>query len=94
MKRYHYLIEFDIVVKDNIKDTIQVDFYGQGYDNPEQEFSIKPDEIKVNEKIKISKVINASKIPDDNNIFFRIFTYSPLKADITNLNIYKITLKN
>lgn len=90
----NYLIEFDIVAKDNIKDTMQVDFYGQGYDNPEQEFSIKPDEIKIGEKIKISKVINASDIPDDNNIFFRIFTYSPLKADITNLNIYKITLKN
>ncbi len=85
----NYLIEFDLTVDNNITDNILVDLYGEDYDDPFQEFSIKAEEIRIGEKIKISKILNSLAIPDK-EIFFRIFTYSPLKAKIENLNIYKL----
>ena len=88
-KYTNYLIEFDLTVDNNITDNILVDLYGEDYDDPFQEFSIKAEEIRIGEKIKISKILNSLSIPDK-EIFFRIFTYSPLKAKIENLNIYKL----
>ncbi len=84
-----YLIEFELNINEMLFDKIYVDFYGEGYDNPDQEFFIQPEEVKVGQSTKISKVLSVSNIPK-NKVFFRIFSYSPIEGEIRNLNIYKL----
>lgn len=52
------------------------DFYGNGYDNKEQEITIYPTELSANEYNYICFKINSGKVPKDEEIFFRIFTYA------------------
>jgi len=88
-----YFISFDIkknYILDNILDNyIYFDFFGDGYDNSEQEFKIKHTYIGGGYK-EINHVINTGDIPSDTDIYFRIFTRSSGSLKIENLRIYKI----
>jgi hypothetical protein len=85
-----YLITFE--VKQNIKmdNSVFFDFFGKAYDNPQQEFNLKPDSFEVDSFVPIRKVINSGTLKDNTEVFFRIFSYSPGQFTIRNLKIYKI----
>jgi len=88
-----YLVSFEIkktyILNNVLNNTISFDFYGDGYDNPEQEFRVEPVYIDENYK-KINRIINAGEIPLDKNIYFRIYTYSDGSVKVKNLSIYKV----
>jgi hypothetical protein len=87
-----YLISFKIKKYDDMDNIISFDFFGEGYDNPEQEFSLNNDDIK-SEWIKINRFINSSDIPG-NETYFRIFTRSSGSIKIEDLEIHEVIKNN
>jgi hypothetical protein len=84
-----YLINFEIKKNKELDNNIHFDFSGNGYDNPNQEFSLSPDDI-TQEYTKISRIINSEKVPSDSNIFFRIFTNSGGEISVKDLEIHEV----
>jgi len=83
-----YIISFEIKRDEELDDSIHFDFYGSGYDSPDQEFTLAPDDI-TEEYIKVSRVINSEEIPPGTDIFFRIFTDSGGDISVKYLEIYQ-----
>ena len=84
-----YLINFEIKRTKDLDNVIYFNFIGGGYENPEQEFILTPETIG-EEYMQVVKVLNSNKVPDDTNIYFRIYTYSGGEGIIRNLEIYEI----
>lgn len=82
-----YIISFEIKRNDELDDSINFDFYGEGYDNPDQEFTLSPNDI-TGEYVKVSRVINSEEVPPDTDIFFRMFTGSVGEISVKDLEIY------
>jgi hypothetical protein len=93
----NYLIIFEIKKNEDsskdleISNNVITDFYSQKYDSPDQEFVIKPDEIK-KDFIKINKTIFSDEIPGGADTYFRIFTNSQGSIEIKNLQIYEVNI--
>ena len=83
-----YMISFEIKKNKESDDSIHFDFYGNGYDGPDQEFVMNPDDIS-EEYIKVSRIINSGEIPPDTDIFFRMFTNSGGDISVKDLEIYR-----
>ena len=81
------MISFNIKEVEDIDNIISFDLFGDGYDNPEQEFSLDSDDIGGEWK-KINRIISSGNTPDDT--FFRIFTNSSGSIKIEDLVIYEI----
>ena len=84
-----YLISFEIKKIEDLNNTIYLDFMGSEYDNPEQEFILRPTDI-YQEFVQIKRIINTENIPRDITVYFRIFTTSVGEIEIKNLEIYEI----
>lgn len=89
----NYLVEFEIKIASQIDNIINFDFFGNGYDNAEQEFILKPEMVK-NNFTKIQKTLNSGNIPKNTNTNFRIFSTAIGNIEIKNLKIFEIQLKN
>ncbi|MCJ7472828.1 MAG: YfhO family protein, partial [Actinobacteria bacterium] len=83
-----YMISFEIKKNKELYDSIHFDFYGNGYDSPDQEFVLSPGDIS-EEYIKVSRIINSGEIPPDTDIFFRMFTNSGGDISVKDLEIYR-----
>jgi len=96
-KNKSYLISFEIkenIPKDSkslIDDKMFVDFFAEGYDSAEQEFSLNPEDIGTDFKV-IRKVIFSGGIPADKDIYFRIFTYSNGEIEIKNIELSEVSV--
>ncbi len=88
-----YLISLDIKGK-NINNNVHFDFFGNNYDNAENEFYLKPENIPEDKYQNICRYINSSDIPENTETFFRIFTYSQGEINIKNLKIYEVPKTN
>ena len=89
---YQYLIIFDIKTLSDLNNNIYFDFYGNNYNNAEQEFLIEPGSI-LEEYEEMSRIINSADVPEGEDIYFRISTNSGGSLKIKNLAIYKIYKK-
>lgn len=67
------------------KTALQVDLYADGYDNPEQEFSI---ELKAGENDIIQVIDKGNQAPDEAQ--FRIYCLEAVHCDVRNLSVQKI----
>jgi hypothetical protein len=83
-----YLVSFDIKRLSNLNNIVYFDFFGEGYDNSEQEFSLDSDDIG-DIYVEVNRIINSGEVPDG-DIYFRIFTYSEGSFKINNLDIYEV----
>jgi hypothetical protein len=85
-----YLITFEI--KQNIKmnNSVSFDFTGKDYDNPQQEFNLKPGSFEGDSFVPVRRVINSGSLNDNIEVFFRVFSYSSGQFTVRNLKIYKI----
>jgi len=83
-----YIISFEIKRNEGLNDYIHFDFYGNGYDSPDQEFALSPDDI-TEEYTAVSMLINSKEVLPDTDIFFRIFTNSGGNVEIKDLEVYK-----
>ena len=84
-----YMLSFEIRKLSNINNTINFDFFGKGYDNPEQEFNIS--HVLIYEHYsKINQIINTGEVLPGTDIYFRIFTNSAGSFEIKDLSINKI----
>ena len=59
-----YLITFEIKQDIKMDNSVFFDFFGKEYDNPQQEFNLKPDSIKSDEFMQVGKVINSGSLKD------------------------------
>lgn len=84
-----YLISFEIKCNKELNNTIYVDFIGEGYDNPEQEFTIEPNEVHLI-YTEIRRIINSGKVPNKTQIYFRAHTSAVGEIDIQNLKIFEV----
>ncbi|MDD3819565.1 MAG: hypothetical protein PHG41_07025 [Actinomycetota bacterium] len=85
-----YLVSFDIKrTSTHLDNDIFFDFFGDGYDNPAQEFKIEHTFIDRDYK-KINRLINSGDVPDGTDVYFRVFTYSGGSVKIENLAIYRV----
>ncbi len=85
-----YLITFEIKQNIPMNNSVSFDFFGKGYDNPQQEFSLKPDSFEGDLFVPVRRVINSGSLKDNIDVFFRVFSYSSGQFTIRNLKIYKI----
>jgi hypothetical protein len=83
-----YLVSFDIKRLSNLNNIVYFDFFGEDYDNPEQEFSLDSDDIG-DIYVEVNRIINSGKVPDG-DIYFRIFTYSEGSFKINDPVIYEV----
>jgi hypothetical protein len=83
-----YLVSFDIKRLSNLNNIVYFDFFGEGYDNPEQEFSLDSDDIMYY-YIGVNRLINSGKVPEG-DIYFRIFTYSEGSFKVNDPVIYEV----
>ncbi|HEX7561061.1 MAG TPA: YfhO family protein, partial [Candidatus Humimicrobiaceae bacterium] len=90
-KNQKYLISFYIKSGKNLNNNIYFDFFGQGYDNPSQEFSLSAESITENYQ-QIFRVIDAGDIPENIKPVFRIFTNSGGSLWIKNLEIHQVEI--
>jgi len=90
---YDYLVTFEMAKTSNLNNSVNFDFYGNGYDNPEQEFNISYELIAENYK-RVNRLINSGDVPQNADSYFRIFTDSSGSITIKDLHIYKITKIN
>lgn len=88
-----YLAAFYIRKRSEMDNLIFFDFYGNGYDDPKQEFLLRPNDVQ-KEFILVKKIINTSDIPKDTQVYFRIFTNSKSEIEIKDLQIFEITKQN
>jgi len=88
-----YMVVFDIGGDGNLDKNIFFDFYGEGYDFPEQEFSLTCEEITEDYK-RIERIINSKDVPENTDIYFRIYTTSGGKLWIKGLVIYELKKYN
>lgn len=84
----NYLVIFEIKETEDLDDSINFDFYGDGYDNPEQEFNLNISNVNQNYK-QFYCVLNTGEVPSDAEIYFRIFTYSGGEAIIRKLYLFE-----
>jgi len=84
----NYIINFKIKKNENLDNFIHFDFYGDDYDELDNEFSLAPDSIK-EDYMEIEKVINSGDIPSGCDIYFRIFTSSAGEFSIKDLEIHE-----
>ncbi|MCL5071199.1 MAG: glycosyltransferase family 39 protein [Actinobacteria bacterium] len=84
-----YLISFEIKKTDDLNNALYFDFFGEGYDNSDQEFVLEPVEVH-NEFLQIRYVLNSGQIPDNTETFFRMYTYSIGETQIRNLEIFEV----
>jgi len=89
---YQYLINFEIKSLSGLDNNIYFDFYGNSYDNYEQEFVIEPGSI-FEEYKEIIRIINSGDVPPGEDTYFRIYTNSGGSLKIKNLTINKIYKK-
>jgi len=82
-----YIISFKIKKVKDLNNVISFDFFGEGYDRPEQEFSLKSTDIGKDFK-QVNIIINSGEVPYATKIYFRIFTYADGGAIIRELEIY------
>jgi len=88
-KNKDYLISFNISGNEELNNNIYFDFYGEGYDQNEQEFNLTPSDVEEDYK-KITYIFNSGLIPKNVNVYFRIFTYSDGEYRIKDLEIYDV----
>jgi len=86
-----YLISLYISIDENVNGAVHFDFYGTNYDRAEQEFYLDPEDMERSYK-KITNVIDAGLVPDDEEVYFRIFTYSGGECRIKDLEIYEVDI--
>ncbi|MFC2145059.1 hypothetical protein ACFLQQ_01885, partial [Actinomycetota bacterium] len=84
-----YLIGFKLKRLSSLDNSLNFDFFGEGYDDPGQEFSLEGDYISENYK-KTNLMINTGNIPSGIDTYFRIFTSSSGSIQIEDLVIYKV----
>jgi len=85
-----YLISFNIKRIKKLDNFIHIDFSGENYNNAEQEFVINPSDITGSYK-KVEKIIESLEVPENEKIYFRIFTNSKGGVKISDLNIYEVS---
>jgi len=85
-----YLISFNIKRIKELDNFIHIDFSGENYNNAEQEFIINPSDITGSYQ-EVEKMIESSEVPENEQIYFRIFTNSKGGVKISDLNICEIT---
>jgi len=83
-----YLVSFDIKRLSNLNNIVYFDFFGEGYDNSEQEFSLDSDDIG-DIYVEVNRIINSGEVPDG-DIYFRIFTYSGGSLIVYKPVIYEV----
>jgi len=83
-----YMINFKIRKNENVDNFIRFDFYGNGYDESDNEFCLSPDSIR-EDYMEIEKVVNSGDIPSGSDVYFRIFTSSAGKFSIKDLEIHE-----
>jgi len=83
-----YLVSFKINRLSQLDNIVYFDFFGEGYDNPAQEFSLDSDNIGWVYK-RVNRLINPGAVTDG-NVFFRVFTYSGGSLKIEDLIIYEV----
>ena len=88
-KNKDYMINFEIKSEKKLNNLIFFDFFAPGYDNQDQEFFLKPEEIP-SDYVKISKIVNSGNLPKDINVLFRIFTKSSNSFNIKNLSVHEV----
>ena len=79
-----YFVSFKIRKNEELDNLIYFDLFGNNYDHAEQEFSLSQDDIK-NDFILIKRIVNSGDVPNDTDIFFRVFTNSGGEVEIDNL---------
>jgi hypothetical protein len=84
-----YLISFKIKSDYGLSGNLNIDLYGKDYDYPEQEFSLSEGEI-TGRYNGIARIINSGDVPDNEEVYLRIYTYAEGQAVIKNLEVYKI----
>lgn len=84
-----YLISFDIKKENIINDELVFDFYSNGYDSPEQQFSLDNYDLDYN-YIKITKILKSGNVPKNENILFRIRIKNTGRVSIKDLNIFEV----
>jgi hypothetical protein len=86
-----YLISLYISIDENVNSAVHFDFYGNDYDRAKQEFYLDPDDMEKNYK-KITYTINSGIVPDGEDVYFRIFTYSGGEYRVKDLEIYEVDI--
>ncbi len=88
-KNTYYMIEFEIQKTPGSSYPIYFDFYGIGYDNPEQDFKIEPSDIG-GESTYYSQIIYSGEINNNTETYFRIMNNYRDSFVIKNLKISEI----
>jgi len=83
-----YIVSFKIRALRQLDNIMYFDFFGEGYDDPDQEFSLESNDIGVEYK-KVNRFINSGIVPGE-DIYFRIFTYSGGSLNVDNPVIYEV----
>jgi hypothetical protein len=83
-----YLVSFKIRKLSNLDNRVFFDLMGNGYDDPEQEFSIGHEMIDESYRV-VSRFINSGDVPEG-VIYFRIFTYSGGSIKVNEPVIYEV----
>jgi hypothetical protein len=83
-----YFVSFKIRRLSQLDNVVYFDFFGEGYDDPDQEFIIESDDIGVGYK-RANRLINSGDVPAS-DIYFRVFTYSGGSFKIDELAIYEV----
>ena len=90
-KNSDYLITFIIQNIEKLDNNIFIDFFGENYDNPQQEFYLDPETIKKQTLLRVRRILNSGELKNTEETFFRIFTNSTGQVIIKDLKIFKIT---
>ena len=84
-----YLVSLEIKKLSDLDNNIYFDFLGDGYDDPEQEFTVESSHIH-DRYIKVNHLIDSGSVPPGEDIYFRIFTSSSGSLKIEDLVIYEV----
>jgi hypothetical protein len=86
-----YLVSLYISIDEDVNSAVHFDFYGSDYDRAEQEFYLDPDDIEKDYK-KITYTVNSGTVPDEEDVYFRVFTYSGGECRVKDLEIYEVDI--
>lgn len=84
-----YIISCDTYSSKKPTASLTLDFYGDNYDNPEQELDIEPNSIDKNKKTYVKVINSGEKAP--NKISFRVFSYSKEPIYVSNMKITELS---
>ena len=92
-KNKDYMISFEIKSEKKLNNFVFFDFFGPKYDNQDQGFFLKPEEIH-SDYVKIIKIINSGNLPDGISALFRAFTESSNSFTIKDLSVHELKKVN